>query len=96
LIFTGIVGLIVGSLAFIAAVLGVAQKWRADRREQWWSRTQWALDQLAGDEDARTVGLLVLGHQADSRLADEEDWKMLDAVADLILTEDEETGDNDE
>jgi hypothetical protein len=89
-VFTGVVALIVGALAFAAASAGVMQKWRADRREHWWARTQWAFDKLADDEESRTIGLLVLVRQATSRLADEEDWKMLEDIADLALDEADE------
>ena len=76
---------VVGCIAFGGVVLGVAQKWRSDRREHWWKRTQWALEQLEKGPEARTLGLIVLERQLDSRLANEEDFRMANDIADIVL-----------
>src|SRR5689334_11290633 len=79
--------LIIGVLAFVGAAVGVGQKWRADRREHWWARTQWGLEQLSFGEDARTIGLVLLARQLDSHLATREDAEMLQQVGELVLEE---------
>ena len=71
----------------MGVVLGVWQKWRADRRDQWWKRTQWAMERLDASEEARTIALVMLWRLADSRLASREDQRMLDDVADVVLTD---------
>jgi hypothetical protein len=65
------------------------QRSRADRRDPWWKRAQWALD-LAPAEDTsrRRVGLAVLVHLAKSRLARTDETEMIaaawvDELADL-------------
>jgi hypothetical protein len=69
----------------IVAILGVGQKWRADRRDHWWNRTQWALGQLRNGEEARTIAIEILDSQVDSRLATAADEDLLDRVMDLVL-----------
>ena len=69
-------------LVLAAALLTVRQRDRADRKDQWWKRTQWALDLvLTGDEHARVLGMSVLQQQVESTLADEEDLELLAAPA---------------
>jgi hypothetical protein len=77
----------VGGLAFLAAAIGVAQKWRNDRRESWWDRTEWALAQLEGTEQARTVALLVLAELVTSKLATKEEAHMLEQIGLAVLNE---------
>lgn len=84
--------MVVGGLAFLAASFGVAQKWRNDRRESWWDRTVWALAQLGGTEQARTVGLLVLTELVTSKLATKEEARMLEQIGLAVL--DTETADD--
>lgn len=70
------------SLVVIAAVITLRQRSTADRKDQWWKRTQWALDLLlTGDEDSVVLGLDVLEQQVRARVADRED-KLL--VADVL------------
>jgi hypothetical protein len=59
----------------------LAQRREADRRDQWWQRTQWAID-LAMDPDfsRAVVGLITLKHLAASDLCTEEDYQMLDKI----------------
>src|SRR4051794_14757122 len=82
-----IAAILVGGLAFLGAAIGIAQKWRHDRREAWWDRTQWALSQLSGTDEARTVALVVLSALVGSRLATAEDAAMLEQVGFAILEE---------
>jgi hypothetical protein len=59
----------------------LAQRRGADRRDQWWKRTQWAID-LAMDRDfsRAIVGLVALKHLAASDLCTDEDYEMLDKI----------------
>ncbi|MFJ5698583.1 hypothetical protein [Arthrobacter sp. NPDC093139] len=59
----------------------LAQRREADRRDQWWQRTQWAID-LAMDPDfsRAVVGLITLRHLAGSDLCTAEDYEMLDKI----------------
>ena len=70
--------------AIIAAWIAwrtLAQRREADRRDQWWKRTQWAID-LAMDRDfsRAIVGLVALKHLAASDLCTDEDYEMLDKI----------------
>lgn len=59
----------------------LAQRRLADRRDQWWKRTQWAID-LAMDRDfsRALVGLVALKHLAASDLCTDEDYELLDKI----------------
>lgn len=59
----------------------LAQRREADRRDQWWQRTQWAIS-LAMDPDfsRAVVGLIALKHLAASDLCTGEDYQMLDKI----------------
>jgi hypothetical protein len=59
----------------------LAQRRQADRRDQWWKRTQWAID-LAMDRDfsRAIVGLVALKHLAASDLCTREDYELLDKI----------------
>jgi hypothetical protein len=59
----------------------LAQRREADRRDQWWQRTQWAID-LAMDRDfsRAIVGLVALKHLLASDLCTDEDYEMLDKI----------------
>lgn len=58
----------------LGAGVTVFQRYRADRKEQWWKRTQWALELiLRPEEDANVLGLDVLTQQVTAKVADRED-----------------------
>jgi hypothetical protein len=59
----------------------LAERREADRRDQWWKRTQWAID-LAMDRDfsRAVVGLVALKHLAASNLCTDEDYELLDKI----------------
>ena len=59
----------------------LAQRREADRRDQWWKRTQWAIG-LAMDPDfsRAVVGLVALKHLAASDLCTGEDYELLDKI----------------
>lgn len=93
-----------GALAvLLGAGLTVRQRYRADRKEQWWVRTQWGLDLVvSGDEDKLVLGLEVLAQQAVAHVADREDAAFIDQVLTpvtddylRVLDGPSERGDND-
>jgi hypothetical protein len=72
----------------LAAVIAAWIAWRtlaqrrvADRRDQWWQRTQWAIDlAMDGNFSRAVVGLVALKHLAASDLCTDEDYEMLDKI----------------
>ncbi len=78
--------LVTGVAAFVVlagTAFTVRQRYRADRRDQWWGRTQWALDLLiSGDQDRVYLALLVLEQQSAVRVIDEDDTAF---VAEVVL-----------
>ncbi|MGC0273762.1 hypothetical protein ACO0LV_12300 [Pseudactinotalea sp. Z1739] len=81
------------AMTLLAAIVAALIAWRTylhrraqDRKDEWWRRTQWALDRALPDQGvALDVALKVLKHQADSALAGEEEQHMLKAVSAEIL-----------
>jgi hypothetical protein len=69
-------------LVLVAAIVTLRQRAGADRKDQWWKRTQWAFDLLlTRDEDAVVLGLDVLAQQVCAQVADAEDAAL---VADVL------------
>ncbi len=61
-------------LVLLGAGVTIRQRYRADRKDQWWKRTQWAFELLlTSDEDREVLGLMVLEQQAAAKAADKED-----------------------
>jgi hypothetical protein len=86
--WTGWVPVIAASVGLIGVLVTLTQKWRNDRRDAWWKRTQWALDKATAqeaDESTRVIGLTALRYLQVSSLATDADREMLDEVADEIL-----------
>src|SRR5699024_3722803 len=55
-------------------------------KEEWWRRTQWALDRVPSEDRlVRDLGLDVLFLQAKSGLADKEDHLVIDTAAERLL-----------
>jgi hypothetical protein len=82
------VALIAGLLALIGVVAQLHQKDRADRetardarREAWWARVEWCLEQVLVGGESRVVGLLMISVLVRSDLASDEDKVMLRTVA---------------
>lgn len=66
--------LVSAALVLLGAGMTIRQRRRADRKEQWWSRTQWALDLLvSGRSERALLGAQVLAHQVQWPTADDED-----------------------
>ncbi|WP_104043804.1 hypothetical protein [Arthrobacter sp. ZGTC412] len=67
----------------LVAYLTYRQRSRADRRDQWWKRAQWAIDSALDDADPqrRLAGLKVLVQLIGSDLATAEDADLMSALA---------------
>jgi len=73
-------------LVLLGAGLTIRQRYRADRKDQWWKRTQWAFELLlAGDEDREVLGLMVLEQQAAAKAADKEDSAFIAEVVQPVV-----------
>jgi len=63
-----------------------AERYRADRKDQWWKRTQWAFELLlTSDGDREVLGLMVLEQQAAAKAADEEDSAFIAEVVQPVV-----------
>lgn len=83
-------------LVLLGAGLTVWQRYRADRKDQWWTRTQWALSLVvSGEEDQTVLGLQVLAQQAAARAADKEDGNFIAQVLGPLVDSYRETGDTE-
>jgi hypothetical protein len=67
----------------LVAFLAYRQRDRADRRDQWWKRAQWAIEAALNDADPqrRLAGLKVLVQLIGSDLATAEDADLMSAIA---------------
>lgn len=64
--------------AGVIAWLGLRQRSRADRRSEWWTRAQWALDaSLSTDLAKKETGLGVLKLLAESKMAGTEELEII-------------------
>ncbi len=73
-------------LVLLGAGLTIRQRYRADRKDQWWKRTQWAFDLLlTSEEDREVLGLLVLAQQAAAKAADTEDGAFIAEVVQPVV-----------
>lgn len=67
------------------ALIAASLAWSAARRDRWWSRTQWAIDQTQRESDGeRALGLAVLDVQVD-RAPSNDERVIIKAVADALL-----------
>jgi hypothetical protein len=76
----------------LVAYLTYRQRDRADRREQWWKRAEWAIDSALNDADPqrRLAGLKVLVQLIGSDLATPEDAELMSALAVGIRNQEQE------
>lgn len=74
----------------LVAYFAYRQKSKADKRDQWWKRTQWAIDAALDEDDPqrRLTGINVLVHMVNSDLATSEDAELMKLLA--IAIQDEE------
>ncbi|MCA2241160.1 MULTISPECIES: hypothetical protein [Mycobacterium] len=76
------VTLIVGGLATIGVIVTWQQKNQADRRSEWWRRTQWAFERTFTTEyDEAVVGWKMLSKLAASKLATKDDSEIIQIIA---------------
>ena len=75
------VTLIVGGFAVIGVVVTWQQKNRADRRSEWWRRTQWAFERTFSS-DAREIqlGWRMLSMLVSSTLATRDDSDIVQVI----------------
>ncbi len=79
------VTMIVGGLAAVGVIVTWQQKNRADRRSEWWRRTQWAFERtFSSDEDEARAGWQVLITLTRSKLATADDGAILQVIAERI------------
>lgn len=90
--------LIAALIAAGIAVVTLIQRHRADKRDQWWKRAQWAMDlAINGELPAKLVGLKALSQLGQSKLLAREEEEFLfevgaaaqDLVLDTIASESE-------
>lgn len=68
-------------VALIVGLVAVVQKSRADRRDQWWKRAQWAIEQtFAADAEQQALGFRVLQVLGDSALASPEELRVFESL----------------
>jgi hypothetical protein len=76
------VTLIVGSIATVGVVATWQQKNRADKRSEWWRRTQWAYERIfTTDYDQAELGWKMLSALVGSRLATNDDSEIVQVIA---------------
>lgn len=79
--------------AAVALVVGIAtvrQKSKADRREQWWRRAQWAIDNATGEREAAVeAGLISMTHLIASPLATDGDIRLVRDIAQNLAEREE-------
>lgn len=95
------VTLIVGSLAAIGVIVTWQQKNQADRRSEWWRRTQWAFERTFHEDNVQAeLGWKMLNALVSSRLATSDDSDIVQVIAEhavlRALQVIEEVGDDGE
>lgn len=79
------------SLALVFALIALcrltaAPALRSQRRAEWWSRAEWAMDMALDDKpDRRKAGLALLEQLSTYRFVDKEDALLLGQVRELLL-----------
>ncbi|KUM36424.1 hypothetical protein AR689_21125 [Arthrobacter sp. EpRS71] len=72
------------------AAAALIQRHRADKRDQWWKRAEWALDlAIEGDLSAKFIGVSALTQLGDSKLLGREEerflYEVVGSVQDLVI-----------
>ena len=79
------VGALGPALVLIGALIAAQLAWNAARRDRWWARTQWAIDQTARkDDDEKALGLAVLDVLVE-RAPSNDERAIVRAVTDTML-----------
>lgn len=98
--FGGVAAVGAALVAFAAALYSVRstreqaeadreQSERRERKEQWWSRAEWALTQVAHGGSAAVIGLGVLEALGRSEWADQHEGDIIAAATDFALVTEE-------
>lgn len=85
-----LVTLLAAIIAAVIAMVTLIRRHRADKRDQWWKRAQWAMDlAIGGDLPTKEIGVLALEQLGRSKLIAGEEAQFLyevgAAVQDLVL-----------
>lgn len=85
-----LVTLLATMVAAAIALVTLVQRHRADKRDQWWKRAQWAMDlAIEGDLPSKEVGVRALKQLGESKLLAREEEEFLyrvgEAVQDLVI-----------
>lgn len=69
-------------VALIVGIIAVTQKSRADRRDQWWKRAQWAIEQTFEEDnkEQQALGFRVLQVLGESKLASPEELLIFESL----------------
>ncbi|MCL1801669.1 MAG: hypothetical protein FWG25_09975 [Promicromonosporaceae bacterium] len=74
----------------ILAIVTIVERARADRREHWWKRAQWALDlTLSENLDKQSMGLRALTYLGKSKLTRKDEAQLIGAAWEALLDTDE-------
>ncbi|WP_125611247.1 hypothetical protein [Specibacter cremeus] len=73
----------------IVAFIAYLQKVTADKRAQWWTRAQWAIEAATDDTDRKMqqLGVVVLMSLWDNKLSTRRDKALLVGIVELIRDE---------
>lgn len=72
--FGGVAAIVAATIAFAAARQGARRQERADRKDQWWARAQWALDAtLLESPENKRIGYEMLAALGSSEWAEEHE-----------------------
>lgn len=87
--------LIIGGLAAVGVMLTWQQKNRADRRTEWWRRTQWAFERTFSTDDSQAeLGWKMLATLVSSTLATKDDSDIVQVIAEHAALGDAEQEDD--
>ena len=76
------VALTVGGVAATGLIFTWQQKNRADKRSEWWRRTQWAFERTFSTDDVQAeLGWKMLATPVRSRLATKDDSEIVQVIA---------------
>jgi len=91
------VTLIVGGVAAAGVIVSWQQKNHADKRSEWWRRTQWAFECALSSEGPRAeLGWKLLRTLVASRLATRDDSDIVQLMAEHALAAEAEAGDGND
>ena len=83
---TRLIPLAAAILVLVGVLFTIRQRDRADRKEQWWKRVEWAAAAVASDEERRRcMGMSMLTALVAASVAvDPDDARLLQAIIDQV------------